>query len=174
MKKTRKLVLCIISLVLCLNLVYPNVSATEIVQDTILNTGWNIDENQYFSCEENSIKYNNSFVRSNVPSFIYKTDSVFSNGHIRFDIKAENAKDFGIVFRRTENNYYVLKFDYDSNKLRLVRKVDSVSESVVKSVPIALKEKKCCCNVSRILKNTKNLSTNNRFLIFILVFCVFL
>ena len=129
----------------------PTVSATELnntysvlTEDSFdySSTGWTTSS-RYFSYNYNNVSYKNTVVQSKIPSFIYKEDTIFADGHISFNLKADKAKDFGILFRRVDNlNYYVLNFDYNENKLRLLRKVNTGVENLVSTAKISLSNNK--------------------------------
>lgn len=147
MKKTQRFLTCLCAVLLCMSIILPTVSLAEVLsmpqeKFDFSASGW-VTAGKGFTADKNGVRYRNTVLQSKLRSGIYKEDAVFANGHISFDLIAEDTKELGFVFRKTDDsNYYVLRFDYSENKIRLLRKINTGVENLVKTVSFSLDNNK--------------------------------
>lgn len=85
-------------------------------------TDWSSYCGQGFKSANGRLEYNNS-IGDIFPAIIENTKANVQNGHIAFDVKTDSPKDFGILFRREDdNNSYLLSLDFGADKIRLFRR----------------------------------------------------
>lgn len=144
----------ILSLFIALSILSSNVYAVQTYNDikqsdaTILFSdnfesgisGWTCSTQKYFSGNTGKLVYKN-FLGRNFADTVVCEKYKISNGHISFDMRAENPVDFAVMLRTDGNSGYFAEFDYNRKKISLFKKVSRGKSEIIAETDFSFTDK---------------------------------
>lgn len=102
----------------------------EIIYEDNFNEGiadWSLFCGKGFTSGNGGLRFNNAFGET-FPAVIENTKATVENGHISFDVKVSDSKDFGVFIRREDdNNSYFISLDFGHERVRLMKRTNGGS-----------------------------------------------
>ena len=92
---------------------------------------WSMFCGKGFTSGNGRLNFKNSFGET-FPAIIENTKAEVENGHISFDVKVSDSKDFGVFVRREDdNNTYFISLDFGRERVRLMQRANGGSYNVL-------------------------------------------
>lgn len=105
-------------------------SGTEMIYEDNFDEGiadWSTLCGKGFTAGNGGMRFYN-MLGETFPTVTENTKSMVENGHISFDAKVSNSRDFGVFVRREDdNNSYFVSLDFSRERVRLMKKTNGGS-----------------------------------------------